>query len=316
MPIRSRRFILAVLPWSLVFAQGRPAVDHHQHLFSPAAAALSASARTVTADQLVKALDSAGVRRAVVLSVAYQFGNPNRPPVDDEYAKVKAENDWTAEQVARFPNRLLALCALNPLKDYALDEIDRCAKDPRLRAGIKLHFGNSDVQLDKPDHVARVRAVFRRANEHRMAIIVHMHSSFNQHRPYGATQARTFLTELLPTAPDVPVQIAHLTGAGGYDDPATDEALGVFADAIGKHDPLMARVYFDISGVAGVGGWKARAPRIAERVRQLGVDRILFGTDAVAGGPMSPLQAWTAFRQLPLTEAEFRAIEANVAPYW
>jgi hypothetical protein len=39
-----------------------------------------------------------GIRRARVLSMEYQFGNPNRPAVEDEYAKVRAENDWTGEQ--------------------------------------------------------------------------------------------------------------------------------------------------------------------------------------------------------------------------
>jgi len=57
---------------------------------------------TITADPLVAYLDVAEIRRALVLSVAYQFGNPNRPAVKDEYAKVRAENDWTSEQVARF----------------------------------------------------------------------------------------------------------------------------------------------------------------------------------------------------------------------
>ena len=49
------------------------------------------NANTFYAD-LVKLLDLAGIRRAAVFSVAYQFGNPNRPPVSDEYAKVRAEN--------------------------------------------------------------------------------------------------------------------------------------------------------------------------------------------------------------------------------
>jgi len=44
----------------------------------------------------------------------YQFGNPNRPPVEDEYAKVRAENDWTSEQIARYPDRLRGFCGLNP----------------------------------------------------------------------------------------------------------------------------------------------------------------------------------------------------------
>jgi predicted TIM-barrel fold metal-dependent hydrolase len=77
-------------------------------------------------------LDAAGIQRALVLSIAYQFGNPNKPKVENEYAQVKAENDWTSQEVARFPDRLRAFCAVNPLKDYALDELARCAQDPQL----------------------------------------------------------------------------------------------------------------------------------------------------------------------------------------
>ena len=36
-----------------------------------------------------------------VLSLAYMYGNPNRPPVEQEYEAVKAENDWTSAQVAK-----------------------------------------------------------------------------------------------------------------------------------------------------------------------------------------------------------------------
>jgi hypothetical protein len=84
--------------------------------------------------ELIRNLDDAGIRRAAVLSVAYQFGNPNRPPVENEYDQVKAENDWTSKQVARFPDRLRGLCGVNPLKDYALSELERCARDPFMRS--------------------------------------------------------------------------------------------------------------------------------------------------------------------------------------
>src|SRR5438034_9220553 len=104
------------------------------------------------------------------------YGNPNRPPVDDEYGKVKAENDWTSRQVARFPDRLRAFCGVNPLKDYALEELARCAKDPQLHFGLKLHFGNSDVDLHNAQHVEQLRRVFRAANDNRMAIVVHLRS--------------------------------------------------------------------------------------------------------------------------------------------
>jgi uncharacterized protein len=306
---------LAALLFASLQIQAQPLVDHHQHLFSPAATKLAAGLKPVEASDLVALLDSAGIRRAVILSVAYQFGNPNRPAVEDEYGKVRAENDWTSRQAARFPDRLRGFCGLNPLKDYALGELARCAGDPHLRFGLKLHFGNSDVDLDNAEHVAQVRQVFRAANERGMAIAVHMRSSVTRRRPYGAKQARVFLNELLPAAGDVTVQIAHLAGAGGYDDPAVDEALGVFVEAIGRQDARMARVYFDVSGVAGIGEWTGKVGRIAERIRQLGVGRVLFGSDGAAKEEYAPRNAWAAFQKLPLSRGELRSIEKNVAPY-
>ena len=297
-----------------------PLVDHHQHFFSPTllawATSWNAAARRlspVTAKELVAYLDSAGIRRALVLSVAYQYGNPAHP-VDDEYERVKAENDWTSRQVAQYPDRLRAFCAVNPLKDYALREIARCAKDPRLRTGLKLHFGNSDVNVNDPAQLAQLRRVFRTANDNRMPIVVHAHANVNSNRPYGRDQARIFLDSLLPSAPDVPVQIAHLAGAGRYDD-STDHALAVFADAIAKHDPRTAHLYFDVSGLDGLAAMPPeRKALIVSRLRQIGLDRILYGSDGAVPG-FGPREYWASFRALPLTDEEFHAIAGNVAPY-
>jgi uncharacterized protein len=317
---------IAILWWALAMApfgaRGQsqaamtpPLVDHHQHLFGPGIKKMSPSLEALEASDLVALLDKAGIRKALVLSVAYQFSNPNRPAVEDEYAQVKAENDWTSQQVARFPERLRGFCSVNPTKEYAIAEIERCAKDLHLHYGLKLHFGNSDVELDKAEQLEKVRRVFRAANEHGMAIVVHMRPSITKQRAYGAANARIFLNEVLPAAPDVPVQIAHLAGAGAYDDPSVDEALGVFVDAIAKHDSHMVHVYFDVSGVAGYGEWEKRANLIAERIRLIGVSRILFGADGATGGNLAPREAWEAFRKLPLTDEEFRIIATNVAPY-
>ena len=294
--------------------QLRPEVDHHQHFFSPAAARLSTGITPVAASDLVRLLDAAGVGRAVVLSLGYQYANPNRPALDDEYARVKEENDWTSEQVAEHPARLRGFCGLNPLEDYAVQELARCAQDLRLSSGLKLHLGNSDVDLQKADHVARLRRVFGAANGRRMAIVVHLRSSVTRKRPYGANVARVFLNDVLTAAPDVTIQIAHLAGAGGYDDPLVDEALAVFVEAIARRDPRMARVYFDVSGIAGLGRWQEKAAVIAARIRQLGVSRVLYGSDGTAA-ENTPARAWAAFRQLPLTDDEFRTIASNVAPY-
>jgi uncharacterized protein len=70
----------------------------------------------ITAERLVAELDAAGTRVGVVLSVAYWFGNPRLAPVDNEYAKVRAENDWTTQQARRFPDRLVPFSGVNPSK--------------------------------------------------------------------------------------------------------------------------------------------------------------------------------------------------------
>jgi predicted TIM-barrel fold metal-dependent hydrolase len=296
------------------FALTAPAqalVDYHQHLLMPT----EKSPQGFVASDLVKLLDEAHIRRAVVLSMAYRYGNPAQPPVPDEYAHVKAENDWVSQQVGRYPDRLRGFCGVDPLKDYSVPEIARCAEDPNLHYGLKMHFGNSDVDLDNPEHVEKVRRVFQAASAHQMAITVHMHSSVTRHRPYGTKEAQIFLDHVLPAAAGTYVQIAHFAGSGGYDDPGTDEALCVFIRAIRKHDPRMKLVYFDITNVAGLGNWKSKKDLIAKRTREIGLARVLFGSDGYFGGGVTPAHAWADFRSLPLSEAEFRTIENNITPY-
>jgi predicted TIM-barrel fold metal-dependent hydrolase len=306
--------IICALGALFAFGATAPAqalVDYHQHLLMPS----EKSPKGFLASDLVKLLDEAHIRRAVVLSMAYRYGNPNQPPVANEYAHVKAENDWVSEQVAHYPDRLRAFCGVDPLKDYALAEITRCAQDPNLHYGLKLHFGNSDVDLDNPNHVENLREVFQAASAHHMAITVHMHASVTKHRPYGAKEAQIFLDQVLPAARDTYIQVAHFAGSGGYDDPGTDEALCVFIRAIQKGDSRMQRVYFDITNVAGLGNWEPKKDLIAKRTREIGIGRVLFGSDGYFGGGVTPAHAWADFRKLPLTEAEFRTIESNITPY-
>ncbi|WP_263415421.1 amidohydrolase family protein [Terriglobus albidus] len=310
-----RIVLLIFFTTTLCAAQSTPLIDYHQHLLSPDVAKLIGESRTFAASDLIAEMDRAGLRKAVVLSLAYQFGNPNRPPVQDEYARVKAENDWTAEQVKQYPQRLVGVCGVDPLREYAMAEIERCAADPYLRTGIKLHFGNSDVDLDNPAHVAMLRKAFQTADRHRMAIIVHMHANVTHHRPYGKKEAEAFLNQLLPAAPHSVVQIAHLAGSGGWDDPASDEALSVFLLAMAQHDRRVAHIYFDISGVAGLGdAWEGNKEEIALRIRQVGVRRVLFGSDGAWTG-FTPVKAIAAYRQLPLTKDEMSVIDNNLAPY-
>jgi predicted TIM-barrel fold metal-dependent hydrolase len=307
--------VTSMLP-ATFFAQ-TPVIDYHQHLFSPEAGALvsgNPNSPGISARDVIALLDSAGIRRALVLSVAYTWGKASRTPVANEYEHVKKENDWTAQQVAQYPDRLRAFCSFNPLKPYALKELTRCSKDPQLRFGLKLHFGNSDVDLDNAANVAQVKKVFEAANRFHMPIVVHMHTSIDKQRRYGAAEARVFLNELLPAAPDVPVQIAHLTGSGGFD-AATDSALSVFVDAIARYDSRMKNVWFDAAVVVRPDMTEDVLRQIAERIEQIGVHRVLYGSDAAASPLSYPKAGWAAFRRLPLSDTEFSIIANNVTPY-
>jgi predicted TIM-barrel fold metal-dependent hydrolase len=275
-----------------------------------------APAGPVTADRLIAQLDAAGIQRAAVLSLAYAHGSPSLRG-NDEYAQVRAENDWTGQQVAQYPTRLRALCSVNPLREYALTELDRCAKDPNLRHGLKLHFANSQVDLQNAGHVEQVRQVFRAANSRRMPIVVHVWTGDQRiGKPYGRAEAQLFLKDVLPVAPDIPIQIAHLAGAGPGLDPGSKEALAVFADAVSAADPRTRNLYFDVTTNVTVQTSAEEAAFIAASLRQIGLQRILYGSDLAIGGNPTARQSWAAFRgMLPLTEAEFRTIADNVAPY-
>jgi uncharacterized protein len=312
---------LVLLSGASLGAQDTPRVDHHQHLFSPALAAVMSPPapappmRPVSATDLIALLDEAGIERAVVLSTAYIFEQPSRK-IADAADKVRADHDWTSVQVAQYPNRLIGFCGINPLKDYALDELARCAKDRHLRNGLKLHFGNSVVDYHNPQHIEQLKGVFRAANGYRMPIVVHMRASFTAKLPYGRDEALVFLNELVPAAPDVVIQVAHLAAAGAPSDPAADQALDVFIEAIARGDSRATRLYFDAPSVAPtVTLAPDAAATLASRIRRLGVQRVLFGSDGSTGGSLTPRAVWEAFRKLPLTDAEFHTIASNVPPY-
>lgn len=294
-----------------------PRADHHQHLFSPDVVRLfsertGSGLRAISAAQLIAMLDAAGIERALVLSVAYLYGSPALD-VEDEYAAVRKENDWTLAQASLHADRLRAFCSFNPLQDYASDELARCAGTHH---GLKLHLANSDVQLDDPTHVQHLQRVFERANESGMPVVVHLRANTTNRRLYGEHQARAFIQEVLPAAPDVPVQVAHLAGTGpGYDDPPSDRALRPFIDAIEKDDPAMRQLWFDVAALAHAGMPAAETELMAQRIRQVGIGRVLFGSDAAAGGNAEPRDAWAAFQRLPLTDEELAAVAGTVAPY-
>lgn len=289
-----------------------PLVDHHQHLMSAAGVRQTTQPdhepeEPLSAQQLVALLDEAGIRRAVVLSDAYYFDGVDQLARPGTYEKVRRENDWTAEQVARFPDRLVAMCSFNPVADHALAEMRRCAASGKF-VGLKLHFGSTGTVITNPDHLERVRAVFRAANELRLPILAHVATR----EGYGREHAEIVVNRILPEAPDVPVIIAHLWGGGAL----SASALAVYADAVSSGHPTAKNLYFELAQASLVADSDEQYELLARRMRQIGLQRIYYGSDGPQFGGAPPRAVWKHFRKnMPLTDDELKVIANNVAPF-
>lgn len=257
----------------------------------------------VTAADLMAMLDAAGIRRAVVLSDAYYYDAPDVGGLVDISA-VRAENDWTAAEVARYPDRLVAICSVNPLAAYAVEEVDRCANSGRFR-GLKLHFDTSVVDLLDPEHVQKVRGVAAAANRGRLPLIIHARTGAS-----GREHVLVLLNEILTAAPDVATQIAHLWGGQAF----SEATLVAYAEAVEANHPATRRLYFDVAQM-----WNASEEDLKRAValmRRIGMQRILYASDGPEFGGVAPAEAWQRFRaRVPLTDDEFQTIAGNVAPY-
>jgi uncharacterized protein len=307
-----------------------PIADHHMHLRSDAMAVAITRAQermnegrpgnlaALGASEVLAALNSARVRRAVALSSAYLFGMPDMR-FEHEEQSVVAENNFVSAEVSKEPQRLVGFCSVNPLAGYAVTEVRRCTKLPGI-AGIKLHFANSNVDLRDALHIARLKAVFREAQVMRCPVIVHMHTR----RPdYGAVDAERFIRDVLAEAPGIRVQIAHMAGGGGSYHDGADDAMGAFVEAFRRDPSLQARIWFDLGGVVyppegGVNSARARTTqrqheRLVQRIREVGPDHVLFASDWDALSVT--VAADHLVRWLPVKPTELQTILQNRAGY-
>lgn len=283
-----------------------PDIDYHQHLVSPAFAPIVKLPERNGA-ALVRELDQAGIERAVVLSVGYSFAD-ERKKLNDPDRLTREENDWTSAEVVKNAPRLIGFCSANPLRDAALTELERCLHLPGMK-GIKLHFGNAGISLRNADHLARIQRVFSLAQRLRVPVLVHMRARGGT--SYGEEDARLFIEKVIPKSPDIDIIVAHFGGAGpGYPDQA-DSVMAVFAAAARVFDRRLYHVYFDVATIVTQESTPADGTLVAKRIREVGADRVLYGSDLSPPGG-SIRAGWEIFRtHVPLTQSELKKIAGN-----
>lgn len=260
---------------------------------------------------IIKSLDQAKIQKALVLSAGYFFGVPELDGTPfDNLTQVRRENEATAKAVALFPDRLIGYFSVNPLKDYALDEIRFWGQEGSL-VGLKLHLANSDLDLQNKNHVTRLAEVFQLAREMDFPIVIHLRT---RNPEYGSEDVNSFIRDVLLPAKGVKVQIAHFAGWGRYDEP-TDAAVMTFIEAFSEYGPtLKDRVWFDLAAVIVPGvDQTAWVDTIVNRIHQVGIDRVVFGTDGEDRG--SAQEQWQLFQKvLPLSEEEWLTIRSQMTP--
>lgn len=287
--------------------------DHHMHLASPELCRLvgeclpSNHPPAVFAADAVRALDQGRVAKGVILSCAYLYGLPSLHLEPAALAsRVRQENEFTAAQVARYPDRLVGFLSVNPLAGSAIDEIRHWHGSQQL-IGLKLHFTASAVDIRSIKQRRQIAKVIAAAADEGLPIVIHVGGG-----RFNAADAELFIRDVLPSAGSSWVQIAHAGGGLPRRDGNNLAVLRTFADHIVQNDPATSRVLFDISYVPAPDDTRQAAAAVLQQMRRIGIQRFLFGSDF---NVLTPLEEIKDIEKLGLTNEELRTLQQNCAPW-
>lgn len=82
-----------------------------------------------------------------------------------------------------------------------------------------------------------------------------------------------------------------------------------------ERDPRTKNLWFDVTSSAHPTNSPEVSALLAKRIREIGVRRILYGTDANLGGALKPRESWAEVCKLNLTDSEIKTIANNRVPY-
>jgi len=209
----------------------------------------SPKARIATADELINSMDKDGVDISVILNGGWAT-----------HELCVETNDYILESVARYPDRLIGFCTVQPRSfEAAAAEIERCAK-----GGIK---GVGEVRPDtqlfdltEQDIMEPVIEVIRR---HRLILLAHASEPVGHQYQGKGIVTPDVLYPFITTFPDVTLVCAHWGGG-----------LPFYA-LMPEVKKAMSNVYFDSAASPLL-----YSPEIYNQVVHLvGADKILFGSD-------------------------------------
>ena len=240
-------------------------IDFHTHVFSPrikknrrkyvdndpcfAILYSKKEAKLATADELIASMDKAGVDISIIVNVGWTT-----------HELCVETNDYILESVARYPDRLIGFCTVQPNSyEAAIAEIERCVKEGirgvgEIRPDMQL-FDLGDETLMEP-FVATLK-------KHQLILLTHASEPVGHDYPGKGAITPDMLYPFITSFPDLTIVCAHWGGG-----------LPFYA-LMPEVKQAMSNVYFDSAASPFL-----YRPQVYSQVVQLvGADKILFGSD-------------------------------------
>ena len=240
-------------------------IDFHTHVFSPqikknrseyidndpsfAMIYSQPEAKMATADELIDSMDKDGVDISVIVNYGW---------TTHEFCV--ETNDYILESIARYPDRLIGFCSVQPIAyDAAIDEIERCVKGGvkgvgEMRPDIQLlDLLDEDVMKPFTEVIAK----------HKLILLTHASEPVGHDYPGKGSITPDMLYPFITSYPDLTIVCAHWGGG-----------LPFYA-LMPEVQKAMANVFFDTAASPFL-----YSPQIYHQVIGLvGADKILFGSD-------------------------------------
>jgi uncharacterized protein len=235
-----------------------PIIDTHTHPMLDPESQIVAEPHPPEAYRAL--VDGSQISRAAAITIAQQ----------GDLARTRARNNAViklAQDSARF---FFPVCSVHPADGpAALDEVDRVAAAGA--AWLKLHPNTQAFDVADPD----VEKVVSKATEHRLPVL------FDAYSPWDANQPGKFV-DLAMAVPEARLILAHAHGPGF-------PQLLVY-DILARYPWWGRNVWIDISVTGAMLAGSPFAGQFAWVLRQVGVDRVVFGSDYPVDDPLTAVR--------------------------
>lgn len=240
-------------------------IDFHTHIFPPGMAGkrkhylgqdplfdqlyADPKAKITTAEEVIASMDRDGIDISVVLNIGWS-----------SHELCCETNDYILEAIARYPEKLVGFCAVQPLAGKkAVAELERC-----IRGGVR---GIGELRCDSQgfDFADKVimEPIARLAREHKLVILTHTSEPVGHAYQGKGTITPGLLYRFITSFPELILVCAHWGGG-----------LPFYA-LMPEVARMLSNVYFDTAASPYL-----YRDDIFKHVAEIaGADKILFGSD-------------------------------------